>query len=268
MYALVDSGAYIAFKRNLRIDLDVYCRWLSNNPHITEYFVLDVINPRDVEDSALLSYYNYVRMRERDLQPIPVFHLGEDWQWLRKYLNFGIPYMGLAGSSRRGEVDGFYEEAFTIIEKSGHHPKVHCLGDSVRARLVRYPFASSDSASWAQRSMRWTGMSVPQRANDTVEQFADRVYAQAHKYHRLELEVRDHRPDFCFHMVIRPEHKWQLAAVAVTRHQHIMVTWYGLPPSGQNLLKLLLLNTAEAFATCTEQVQLLEQAKQRYLYRR
>jgi hypothetical protein len=215
---MVDSGAYIAYRRNQIIDPLRYCDFLHANPHVHTYVNLDFINPRDPDESAILSFENFQIMRARGLDPIPVYHVREHPDWLRRYIDLGCKWIGFAGSASTQESDPFYQECFDLIGKCGLPVKVHAFGDSVRSRLKRYPFHSADGASWILRSMRYTGMSRLAQANDDIQQFADRTYKQARKFHRLELEVRDDKPDFRYYFGystgFSSAQRWQVAAKA------------------------------------------------------
>src|ERR1700678_1129246 len=102
---LLDSGAYGAWRRGKTIDLDTYCDFIEENKNfVTSYVCLDTIpgsfgkmdkGQREIEVSAQLSFENQLKMRKRGLSPIPVFHQGEQFHWLKKMLDNGEPYIGI-----------------------------------------------------------------------------------------------------------------------------------------------------------------------------
>ncbi len=60
-------------------------------------------------------------MRSRGLNPIPVYHLGENISWLRKYIDEGCDYIGLSplpgSTTARNWV--FFDECFEDIDLLG-----------------------------------------------------------------------------------------------------------------------------------------------------
>ena len=92
----VDSGAFEVFSQGTEINLEEYCDRLLENPWIETYANLDEINYDEPEDGAVASYRNFQHMRSRGLDPIPVYHIGENISWLRKYLGGGCDYIGLS----------------------------------------------------------------------------------------------------------------------------------------------------------------------------
>ena len=260
---MMDSGAYLAWKRDTIIDVAAYCTFLHANQYVDVYINVDEINPRDPAESGLRSYQNFLTMRQRGLDPMPVYHVREDWDLLRRYLDLGCAYIGLAGSSSRGECEPHYEGCFSIIANSGCRVRVHAFGDSVRERLRRYPFDTADGATWILRSMRYTDMSRTAQANDDLAKFAERVYRQAHTYHRLELEVRDVRPDFVYYFGFNPIQRWQLAALKVVGHRHGLASWYGMSPRAGDILRRLIVAPDSVADFYANELRMLEEGRER-----
>lgn len=76
----LDSGAFTAWKSGKPIQLDDYCRFLSDLPiRPWRYITLDVIGDGEA------SLRNYRTMLSRGLQPVPVFTRGEDFGMLATY---------------------------------------------------------------------------------------------------------------------------------------------------------------------------------------
>ena len=111
--------------------------------------------------------------------------------------------------------------------------------------------------------MRFTGMSRLAQANDDVQQFADRTYKQARKYHRLELEVRDDKPEFEYYFGFRSSHRWQVAALKVVQQQHALAAYYGMSARASEMLKALIENPTSFLEQYTDEVEMLEQARLR-----
>ena len=79
MNILLDSGAFSAWRLGKPINIDEYCDFVAANEcWISRCFNLDVINPAAPEEAANASFANLLRMRKQGLNPIPVFHVGED----------------------------------------------------------------------------------------------------------------------------------------------------------------------------------------------
>lgn len=177
----LDSGAYSAWSRGASIDLDEYCAFIkANSDHIEVYANLDVISgqpgrmatPAEVEEGARRSWENFEYMCSEGLDPLPVFHAGEDWKWLDKMLAAGCDYIGLGGlvglgvSGRRRWMD----EVFLRITDSEGWPivKVHGFGMTSVSLIFRYPWYSVDSASWLQSTMNGSVLLPAVRAGEFI----------------------------------------------------------------------------------------------------
>lgn len=156
---ILDSGAYSAWRSGKPIDLEKYCDWLEKNMNwIGPYVALDVIGPNDSEVAAEASYKNLLRMHQRGLKPIPVWHAGEDVKWLYKMLDLGCDYIGLSASSlvTKHNVDDWYAYAWSHLVTSEGLPiiKAHAFGEGRLASLKRFPWYSADSTSWIYSAQR------------------------------------------------------------------------------------------------------------------
>lgn len=162
----LDSGAYSAWSRGAQIDLDEYIAFIKANiEHIDVYANLDVIagvpgrhaTRAERNDGAARSWDNFLRMRAEGLEPIPVFHAGEDWCWLENMLDHDCDYIGLGGivgldtQLRRSWLD----EVFTRITDERGMPivKTHGFGMTAIPLIFRYPWYSVDSTTWIKLSM-------------------------------------------------------------------------------------------------------------------
>jgi hypothetical protein len=141
----LDSGAFSAFTLGRKIDLDAYCEYVrKHTAAFHAYAVLDVIG--DIRGTIA----NYERMRAKDLQPVPVFHVDrEKLDLLETYLK-DCRYVALGGmaASRptREELQGKLDPCWRTIQR--YWPvKVHGLGVMAQWALERYPFYSVDSSS-------------------------------------------------------------------------------------------------------------------------
>ena len=165
----LDSGAYSAWSKNAIIDLDEYCAFIKSNiDWLDVYACLDVIpgapgraaTTKEREEAAGQSWGNYLYMVSEGLDPLPVYHYGEDQKWLYNMLDYGCQYIGIGGlvgvpsENRRLWLD----RIFTLLtDESGKATiKIHGFGMTALPLIFRYPWHSVDSTSWIKASM--TGM--------------------------------------------------------------------------------------------------------------
>lgn len=151
---LLDSGAYTAWRTGKPIAIEKYADFIHQyKAGIGAYMNLDQIIPGDKEKAAAVSLRNLHYLRSRMLSPIPVFHQGENIQWLHKMLDEGASYIALAGASTLRSVakeTSWYDAVWNSLVNAGGLPyvKVHVLGDTKEVSLAGYPWASADSSSW------------------------------------------------------------------------------------------------------------------------
>ena len=176
---MVDSGAYTVWKSGGKIDLDDYCRYLdANRKSIWQAVALDVIPgrpdrkpcPAEIDDAAERGFDNWVTMRKRGLNPIPVYHQGEHPEWLDVYLA-GTNYIGLSPSSNYGrpETRKWLDECFDRIPKdTSGKPivKTHGFGMTTPEFIARYNWYSYDSATWILQGQKFGRILVPRRTAD------------------------------------------------------------------------------------------------------
>lgn len=165
MEFMLDSGAYSAWTKGAKIDIDEYCDFIKKHKDfIDHYIVLDVIG--DAEGSLKAQHY----MESQGLMPLPVFHQGEDWKYLEYYAN-NYDYIcisPLSYSANGGNMVDFLDTCFSehICDKDGLPKcKVHGLGLTTISMMLRYPWYSVDSATWVLRSAFGTIM-VPKKINN------------------------------------------------------------------------------------------------------
>jgi hypothetical protein len=174
----LDSGAFSAFKIGAEIKLDTYCRFLHENLDWLEaYICLDVIDQNDRARGARLSYDNFVVMREYGLDPMPVWHSGEDVSWLYKYLDAGCKYIGIATNHPHREpyTTTWYEYVWRHLTAKDGLPivKAHALGEGRFSSLKQFPWYSADSTSWLIRSQMNGSFWIPGSENPMT--FAERL---------------------------------------------------------------------------------------------
>lgn len=144
MVCLLDSGAYTVWKKGTTIDLDKYASFVLENRGLfkTGAFNLDVIG------SDKLSYVNWLELRKRGVDTIPIQHTGDEDSWLVKYLDDGAEYIGLSitgGSSRSITWFEHIWKNYLLTPDGRPRVRVHGMGLSDQSTMLRYPWYSVDS---------------------------------------------------------------------------------------------------------------------------
>lgn len=164
--ALMDSGAYASWKNGEPINIYDYIDYIERHKdYILHCVNLDVIpgqpnsypTQEQVEDSARQSYENLQIMKAHGLQPIPVFHQGESFHWLQKYIDDGDPYIGISPAAdqmgwRGAAPEVWLDQVFSYITDDDGYPiiKTHGFGVTGAKYLRRYPWTTCDSTSWTR----------------------------------------------------------------------------------------------------------------------
>ena len=154
----LDSGAYSAFTQNIEIDIYKYIKFIKKNKkYIDVYANLDVIG----DDKA--TWKNQKIMEKEGLEPMPVYHRGDDIKYLYKCMEY--PYFGLGGMATGVSTPqriSYLDKCWDIIcdKKGMPQTKVHGFGMTSLKLLLRYPWYSVDSTSWVMTS-RMGGVLIP-----------------------------------------------------------------------------------------------------------
>lgn len=152
----IDSGAYTILNQARKgnkvaatIGLPNYCEWLEQNKGL-----YNVYANMDVIYNGKATYDNWIEMRKRGFDPLPVYHAGTDIMYLKKYLDAGCPYICLGAVAflgmryRFANFDNLWSNYLT--EPNGMpRLKVHGFGLTALSVMARYPWYSVDSSSWA-----------------------------------------------------------------------------------------------------------------------
>jgi len=177
----LDSGAHGLYNKFIRLAsnirdynitttsefkeyLDSYAKYLKGFGHqFSTYVNLDVIfNPAKTWEMQ-----KYLE-NEHGLKPLPVFHFGENINWLYKYMD-NYDYLGIGGLGQEVPKTKFIHYADRIFkdicDKNGF-PKVKIHGFAMTSidLILRYPWFSVDSSSWLV-SERYALMIVPRMRN-------------------------------------------------------------------------------------------------------
>jgi hypothetical protein len=167
---IVDSGAYSAWRLGQHVNLDEYCEYIkANQDWIEAYVNLDVIIPKDPARAAKEGYENFLYMRSKGLDPMPVVHAREDVSWVSRYLDAGVKYLGLSASSLRhnigGEADAWYAAVWAHLVDSEGLPivRTHAFGEGREYGMRNWPWYYCDSASWLYGAQRGGTFRLPGR---------------------------------------------------------------------------------------------------------
>lgn len=145
----LDSGAFSAFTKGVKVDIKKYCRYIQENEDIIECSsVLDAIgDPQG-------TYVNQCAMEKLGVRPLPCFHYNEDPRYLEYYVaNYDHITLGgmvpISTPQLRYWLDTIWDKYLT--DGSGRPKiKVHGFGLTTLTLMERYPWYSVDSSSWVQ----------------------------------------------------------------------------------------------------------------------
>lgn len=139
-----DSGGFSAASVGASIDLDDYAAWLDAN---REW--IDVACTLDVVGDAPATLANTRRLEEHGHRVLPVFHVGEPWEFMEDYCAH-YSYVGVGGmvpwSMQPAKVLRWLIRCFEIA--AAHGTVIHGLGQTNIKTLAALPFYSVDSSSW------------------------------------------------------------------------------------------------------------------------
>ena len=146
---LLDSGAYSAKTQGKKLDIDDYIDYIKEHQDVFDkFFNLDVIGDGDK------SYQNYLYMKMKGLEPIPVWHAETSVKFLELYLKdcdyIAIGAISVMSNERTIQsLDNIWK---TYLTDSKDMPvcKVHGFGLTSLFIMSRYPWYSVDSTSWVQ----------------------------------------------------------------------------------------------------------------------
>lgn len=171
----LDSGAFSAMKQDQPIDIHKYIAFCQRyGDQLDAYANLDAIPKEPTIEgrakAAAESLWSQQEMDRHGLAAIPVFHMGEPWEYLEHYIaNYDyICLGGFVGTSSEMNMDLFLEDCWTkyLTDGAGRAKvKVHGFGLTVHRHLINYPFYSCDSTTWLRHSQ--FGMAaIPQKTHD------------------------------------------------------------------------------------------------------
>jgi len=139
----VDSGGFSAMTQGVTIDINQYAAWVKRYRHlINTYANLDDIT------SAENTLNNQHTLEDMGLQPLPVFHVKEDWKVLEQYIE-KYPYIALGGMvpymRYTKRIMPWIIKAFKL---AGDKAVFHGFGATSWEVIKNLPWYSVDSSSW------------------------------------------------------------------------------------------------------------------------
>lgn len=152
----VDSGAFSAATRGIKINVDDYIAWLNKwHENMVQYCCWDVIPVGDIDpvDAAQQTWDNYLYMYERLVDKeklVYCYHYGEPVEYLHQALEFGCTRIALGGMAKRKKAER--KEFLQSIQhefKDYPNVQVHAFGMTDVDLLKQFRFIhSADSTSW------------------------------------------------------------------------------------------------------------------------
>jgi len=164
----LDSGAYSLYHHCIKKSskgksytetdefwnyVDQYAEYIKENgKNFSVYVNVDVIfNPQES-----LRVQKYLESKHK-LNPMPVYHFGEDIKWFKKYMD-NHEYIGISGVGKETPRSAYIDYADTVFNLvcrgNNNLPewKIHGFAMTSPSLLFRYPWYSTDSSSWVQYS--------------------------------------------------------------------------------------------------------------------
>ena len=141
----LDSGAFSAWNLKKPITIEAYGDFIDQHKHN-----FDVYANLDAIGDPLQTQKNQEYLESRGLNPLAVFHYGEDVSILKSYMGKYeyIAFGGMVPISTK-QLTHWLDDMFDIVcnEKGEAKIKVHGFGMTTRTLIRRYPWYSIDSTS-------------------------------------------------------------------------------------------------------------------------
>jgi hypothetical protein len=138
-----DSGGFSAFTQGIKIKAEDYGNFLLKWQHVAAVYAnLDVIG------SPEGTWANQQALEAMGLHPIPVFHVGEPWSWLERYVE-RYPYIALGGMVPHLKTWRKLLPWLVRCFQIGRGKSVyHGFGVTTWSIVKDFPWYSIDSSSW------------------------------------------------------------------------------------------------------------------------
>lgn len=131
--------------------VDSYAEYIKKNKKLIDTYV----NVDAISNPAITWKVQKYLEDTHKLNPLPVFHIREDFKYLKRYID-NYDYIGISGVgngiSKEFWISTFADPVFNVICDKKGFPKVKVHGFSMTSPdlLIKYPFYSCDSSSWMQ----------------------------------------------------------------------------------------------------------------------
>lgn len=179
----LDSGAFTIYQKCKKLGasedyykteiyeeyLEAYLDYIEKNERLLSFYInLDVIH------NAKATYEIQQQIESYGFSPVPVFHIGEDLAYLRKYMD-NHSYIALGGTAKgvnKKDITKHMDIVFAYAK--GQDIKFHGLGVSDAFLLKRYNWYSVDSSSLMQPAI-YGGIFFPQMTLQGNYDFLGRI---------------------------------------------------------------------------------------------
>lgn len=139
-----DSGAFSAMTQGVTITPKEYGDWIKRwQHHFTVYSNLDVI--KDAEGT----WRNQQILEDMGLEPLPCFHVLEDWRWLEHYVE-RYPYIALGVAGMQSRKDAIMAWLVRCYQIAQDRAVFHGFALTSWQVMSTFPWYSVDSSSWGQ----------------------------------------------------------------------------------------------------------------------
>jgi hypothetical protein len=182
------AGPERKLSKEFRKYLDLYVEFIKKHESgIDVYATVDVIyNPE-------LSWQSLKYLEDKGLKPVPVVHHKTPMRWLQKHLDAGYDYIGVGGLGQESNKWSYHlwgDQAFDLVcQTPGRLPqvKVHGFAMASPELMIRYPWYSVDTASWAKLA-GFGAIYVPHLKNGSFDFEQDPYYmATGHRSRKLKV---------------------------------------------------------------------------------
>lgn len=174
-----DSGAFSAASQGAPIEIDDYADWVKRWQHLfTTYSNLDVIG--DAEATLINQRY----LEQAELTPLPVFHVGEDFQYLQDYIE-QYQYIALGGMVPHMRFPRrIMPWVIKCFKFAGEKAVYHGFGSTSWQVMSQLPWYSVDSSSWGQ-GFRFGNVPIFDFDNGKFYTVGLGVYSDAKKHEKI-----------------------------------------------------------------------------------
>jgi hypothetical protein len=155
---LLDSGAYTAWTTGKNIALMDYIDYVKKNEsEIEHHIALDVIDDM-LGDEFSKRYYDMMLIA--GLEPVPVYHRGDDLSYLEYYVDCEPPFIALGGTAKDSNKKAVRD---WVLELNRLYPEqeFHLLGSSSKQITDYTSLRSYDSSTWIMMALNGFPKEIP-----------------------------------------------------------------------------------------------------------